>query len=272
MKKTLLLSLIFPPLCYANVATGVGEFYFGPETAENTACEYAFQKSKQDALQRVFGEEIESFTKENCVSETKCSIDVETYTQMFGKIKHISNKDVKVYQDFGKKVCRVIIDTVVERIDNRTKFNISGKFDYFENEELDFSFVSNTKGHVSIYNFRNDLYEKIYELPLSRLNNEIKLKNENEKIKLKLPRNSFQSKELLVFIFSKEKPIDKKTLNYFEFSNMVNSFDSKFKKTTYRYVTVSKKSEEVNFKSSKQVIISSDVPPPVVRSISKSGN
>jgi len=272
MKKTILSTLLFPALCHANVVTGVGEFYFGPDTSENTACEYAFQKSKQDVLQRAFGEEIESFTKENCVSETKCSIDVETYTQMFGKIKSIMNKDVKVYQDYGKKVCRVVIDSVVERIDNKTMFNVAGKFEYFENEETDFSFVSNTKGYVSIYKFHDDLYSKVYELPLNKINGEIKIKNESEKLKFKLPKNSFQSKELLVFLFSKEKPIDKTTLNYFEFTNMVNSLNSKFKKTIYRYVTISKKNEEIKKPSSKQVIIHSEAPVLTTGHISRSGN
>ena len=265
MKKTIFSTLIFPTLCYANMVTGVGEFYFGPDTSENIACEYAFQKSKQDALQKVLGEEIESFTKENCTSETKCSIDVETYTQMFGRIKQVLKKDVNVYRDYGKKVCRVVINSVVEKIDNRITFNVTGKLDYFENEEIDFSVISNKQGYVSVFMYRDNTYIKLYDFPLTKLNTEIKVKGDGEKIRISLPKNTFQSKDLFVFLFSKERPIDKKRLTYFEFSNIMDTLDPKFKKTIHRYVTVGKKIEKDLPKSTEEVVY-------ITRSLSIRGN
>ena len=240
IKKILFSTLFFPSLCYANLVSGIGEFYFGPDTSENTACEYAFQRSKQDAIQRAFGEEIESFTQENCSNEKSCTIDIDTFTQMFGNIKQILKKDVNVYEDYGKKVCKVIIDSIVERVDNRTKFKVSGKNSYFEGEELDFSVVSNLDGYVSVYNFYENVYNRIHEFSVES-GKEIKIKKDGQKIKAFLPRNVLQTKELLVIVFSKEKPNKTKRLNSFEFTNMINSLDSKTKSFVFRYVTIGKK-------------------------------
>ena len=264
-KKTVLSSVLLSSFCYANTVTGVGEFYFGPDTSENTACEYAFQKSKQDALQKVFGEEMESFTKENCTSETKCSIDVETYTQVFGNIKQILKKNVSVQQEYGKKICRVSIDTIVQKNDNRVVFNVTGKLDYLENEEIDFSVVSNKPGYISVYVYRENFYTKLYDFGLSKVNSEIKIKSDREKIRVRLPKNSYQSKDLYVFLFSKEKPSDRKRLNSFEFSSMIDTLDWKFKKTVHRYVTVGKKIESDLPKPSEDFIY-------ITRSLSVRGN
>jgi len=178
---------------------------------------------------------------ENCRTENDCAINVDTYIQMFGKIKQIIKKDVRKYEDYGKKVCAVDVTAVVERIENKTNFSVNGKTKYSDNEELDFSFVSNIVGFVSVYNFYDNTYTKIYETEITKPNEERSIKKPKERIIASLPKNQYQSNELLVFVFSKEKPLNKKTYNVFEFANVLASLDSNVKRTIFRFITIGKK-------------------------------
>ncbi len=76
----------------ANAITGVGEHRFGPETAENVACEFAEEKAKQDALIKFNGEYVDAMIEENCQSEN-CNFNRQTFNKIEGHIKSIS--DVK---------------------------------------------------------------------------------------------------------------------------------------------------------------------------------
>ena len=49
--------------------TGVGEYRFGPDVAENLACEVAEENAKQDALVRYNGQFVEAVIEENCLNE-----------------------------------------------------------------------------------------------------------------------------------------------------------------------------------------------------------
>lgn len=233
--------MLYSPFCLANYVNGYGDFYYGPDTSDNTACEYAFDRAKQNAIQNHLGIEIESYTTENCRTENDCAINVDTYIQMFGKIKQIVKKDVRKYEDYGKKVCAVDVTAVVERIENKTVFSVNGKTKYIENEEIDFSFVSNTVGFVAVYNFYDNQYIKIYETEITKPNEEKTLKKSKEKIVASLPKNQYQSNELLVFVFSKEKPMNKKSYSAFEFANNLAALDSNVKRTIFRFVTIGKK-------------------------------
>ena len=240
-RKIVLTFLFYSPYCFANYVHAIGEFYYGPDTDENTACEYAFVKAKQEAIQTNFGIEIESFVSENCENEKQCSIDIDTYTQLLGTIKQIVSRKNQTYEEYGKKVCRVTINAVIERIDNKTVFELNGKLRYVENEEMDFSISTNTIGYVSVYNFYDSYYHKIHSFQVKNINEEIKVLKNKHKIVAKLPEGKQQNKELLVFVFSEEIPTEKKKLNSFEFSTMISSLNSKTKKLIYRYVTIGKK-------------------------------
>ena len=187
------------------------------------------------------GEEIESFTSENCSGEKSCNIDIDTYTQMFGIVKQITNKKTFKYEDYGQKVCKVVLDAIVERVENKTAFNVTGKLKYFEGDEMELSVSSNITGFVSIYNFYDGQYVRIHDFQLSKINTEQKITRTGERILARLPPNAQQSKESLVIIFSKEKPYTKKRYSVFEFSSMISSLDSKVKRTVFRYVTIGKK-------------------------------
>lgn len=160
---------------------------------------------------------------------------------MFGKINQIVKKDIKKYEEYGRKVCKAEITAVVERIQNNTNFSVKGKTNYIENEELDFSIISNTVGYVSVYNYYNDQYVKIYETKITNANVEYKIKKEGEKIVAVLPKNQYKSNELLIFLFSKEKPMGKKQYGQFEFGNILSTLDSNVKRTIFRFITIGKK-------------------------------
>jgi hypothetical protein len=240
-KKSILLFCLYSPVCLANYVHATGEFYYGPDTDENTACEYAFNRAKQEAVQNYLGIEIESFTNENCESEKKCSIDVDTYTNFFGTIKRIVSRENHKYEEFGKKVCLVEIDAVVERIENQTNFMVEGDLKYMQGQELNFNIVSSVNGYVSVYNYYDSLYNKIHSFKIEKVNTQYKFMKDGYKIIAQLPKDKQQSKELLIFVFSEEKPKDKKTYDDFEFENMLSSLNSKVKRTIFRYITIGKK-------------------------------
>ena len=84
-------------------------------------------------------------------------------------------------------------------------------------------------------------YVKIYEDEITKPNEEKIVKKKKEKIIASLPKNQYQSNELLVFVFSKEKPLNKKTYSAFEFGNILTTLDSNVKRTIFRFITIGKK-------------------------------
>lgn len=240
MRKLLTSLFMLPFLAHADLSQGLGEHNYGPDTSENVACEYAFNKAKEDSLRRYYGENIEAFTRENCQSSTGCTIDIDTYVNLGGVLKRVVNKNSRIVETLGHKTCVVVVETEVESLKNKIKFQVYGKLNYVVGEPIDFSFVSETSGYVVVFNLYSNVYIPIFVSKVTALGEEQKVTSgeKTRSIRATLPKEVNQSKELLVFLFVKEPVRLRPAYTTNEFRSLLDSIDSTNRRTIYRYVNI----------------------------------
>lgn len=231
---------MLPFLAHAELSQGLGEHNYGPETSENVACEYAFNKAKEDSLRRYYGENIEAFTRENCQGSAGCTIDVETYVNLGGVLKRVVKKNSRIVENVGHKTCVVVVETEVESLKNKIKFQVYGKLNYEVGEPIDFSFISDTAGYVVVFNLYSRVYIPIFvsKVNITQEEQRVTSKEEGKSIKATLPKDVNQSKELLVFLFMKEPVRLRPAYTTNEFRSLLDSIDSADRRTIYRYVNI----------------------------------
>lgn len=111
--------------------SGVGEYYFGPETSELSACMAAEERAKLDSLRKFYGESI-SFDQNLSCRESKlsdsddCQLNKIIWSQIGGDVKSTSliKKDILVTA--GSKICRVesVSDIVVAKGRSDPNFDV----------------------------------------------------------------------------------------------------------------------------------------------------
>jgi hypothetical protein len=223
MKYTLLALLLLPLISQARTL-GVGEHRYGPDTPENFACQVAEENAKQHAINRFLGEKIDSVTLESCKGE-KCILEKDTINESRGVIKNVLDKKVKKTENTGYSSCVVTIIADVVKITNNIKFvvfdeNITVK----ENDEVKFSAITNQTGQLSLFNFYNGKYYRIYEQKIATQNEKIMLPSSDRKLIAKLPEGELQSKEMLMFVFFDSDKI--KTKEYYSQKELREFFSS----------------------------------------------
>ena len=118
-------SPFFQPLLLAGIAvfsvsvhaawiSGLGEYHFGPETAEQAACSTAEERAKLDALRKFYGESIAMDQTLSCresqavdVANNQCSMNQILWSQIGGEIKSSRITKQDILEIPGSKVCRV---------------------------------------------------------------------------------------------------------------------------------------------------------------------
>lgn len=242
MKKLLLTSLLVPSISFADISYGIGERNFGPETSQMVACEYAYDKAKQDLLSNYFGENIEYYTRENCRGQKDCKIDVDTFVEQQGVIKKILSKKQFIESNTGYNTCVIVLDAEVESVKNNIVFEVYGNLNYYDGDTIDFSFISNQQGFVSVFNLYQDRYYPIFSGSVHRTGEKYKVESKNGfKLVARLPKGEVQSKDLLVFVFTKNFYDLKKKYSSEEFHSFIRTLDVKEKRILYRYVNIDKK-------------------------------
>jgi hypothetical protein len=184
----------------ANATTGVGEYRFGPDVAENLACEIAEDNARQDALIRYNGQFVEAVIEENCINEN-CKMNRQTYNQIEGYIKTISKTTKQVRLEQGYKVCVVTVNADIAKLNNNIKFMVDGGFDYKDGDEIRFKALVNVPGVVHLYNYHGGKYVRILQRKVATQNKEFMLPSEAYRMKAQVPYGQVQSKELLMFLF-----------------------------------------------------------------------
>ena len=91
MLKKSLLCLLVATSVNAKEVSGTGEFRFGPETAQNVACDIAEQKAKENAIANFVGEYIEHQTNQICRDE-QCTEFRTLFSETSGKVKNVIDK------------------------------------------------------------------------------------------------------------------------------------------------------------------------------------
>ena len=110
---------LFSNCIHAEMAQGVGEYLYGPDTSESKACELAEDKAKAMALISVMGESVSSEEQLYCKetsgkkSDYDCEYNSVKWSLIEGDLKSPKNVERKVESKTGFKSCRVSLDVEV---------------------------------------------------------------------------------------------------------------------------------------------------------------
>lgn len=237
MKKFLLSSLF---VTNAFAVTGIGEYRYGPDTAENLACELAEERAKEDAIIKYVGQSVEAQIKEECMRE-KCVFHRDTFSELNGYIKSLTKKEIEKQLFPGYSACVVTIEAEVAGINNTIIFQVDGKFDVRHEEEMTFKLVSNRAGKVGMFNYHGNKYYKIQEAKFASQRTEIVLPyDKTKKLVAMVPDGQKQSKELVTFLFSEKDIVFKNEYSTLEMKNLIASIPPMNRKVVNRYVNIVK--------------------------------
>lgn len=221
----------------ANAIIGVGEHRFGPETAENVACEFAEEKAKQDALIKFNGEYVDAMIEENCQSEN-CKFNRQTFNKIEGHIKSISDVKRDIVVERGYKVCVVTINADVQKLNNDIKFIIGGSFDLKDGADITFVGSVNKKGNVYLYNYYDGNYNRVLNTWIATPNSNFMLPSEPYRMKAQVPNGQVQSKELLLFLFVTNDVNLKDSYTENEMKFVISQIPSNQRKVITRHINI----------------------------------
>ena len=116
----LLLGILLISNCiHAEMARGVGEYLYGPDTTENKACELAQDKAKSMALISVMGESVSNEEQLYCKetsgkkSDYDCEYNSVKWSLIEGDLKPPTNVKRVVESKTGFNSCKVSLDVEV---------------------------------------------------------------------------------------------------------------------------------------------------------------
>ncbi|MBU3602566.1 DUF4384 domain-containing protein [Polynucleobacter sp. AM-25C3] len=145
--------------------SGVGEYHFGPDTSEISACSAAEERAKLDALRKFYGESLAMDQTLSCRESSsldsasdQCTMNQILWSQIGGEIK--SSRIIKrdVLEIPGSKVCRV--EVVGDISSSRGKpdpgFDVGIKINqsvYRPGEKLTIDLNPNGPMYVAVFNW-----------------------------------------------------------------------------------------------------------------------
>lgn len=210
-------------LSNAFAVQGVGEYFYGPDMAENIACQIAEDYAQTDAIRNFLGEDYESNTSEVCYN-TECILSRDTVATVNGTIKKVNKKQSEKIVEQGKIICRVTIDAEVEKINNNIYFNAWTEQPYFKHgESANFFVTANKVGYVYVFNYHSNRYYNILQKKISQTGVELNLADQKQKIIPRVPEGRYVSKEKMVFVFTELDIKPKQSYNDFEMNSYIRS-------------------------------------------------
>lgn len=238
MKNLLLISFLIPTLAWSKTI-GIGEYMYGPETSKNMACELAEDRARENAIKKYVGEQIESVVIENCQSE-ECDLKKDTYNTFEGRIKNVFDVKQKTIERVGYTSCIVTMVVEVEKVTNTIQIEFSEKSFLLKNgEEITFKGSANEIGQLSVFNFYNNSYHKIYTINIATKYEDFMIPSSNKnRIVARLTDGEKQSKELVVFLFSKKDVTLKNTYSKTEMKNLISSIPFDQRKVVNRHLSI----------------------------------
>ena len=121
---------------------GTGEFRYGPNIAESTACDLAFERAKNNALSNALGEKLfsQDFMRCSESDNAECELNKTIISTINGRIKEIKEKNGPLFEKVeGASICRYqIIATIVrpkKKKDANFHFNLMLNKKIFRNDE-----------------------------------------------------------------------------------------------------------------------------------------
>jgi len=225
-------------LSSAHATTGTGEYFYGPDTSENIACQVAEDFARDDVIRNFLGESLESNTVEQCFNE-ECFLLKETSNSTFGIIKKVNKKEITKTVEAGKLVCSVTIDADVEKIQNDIAFHIRNDNLVLKvGTEIKFYGISNKKGNLYIFNSYMKKYHKLYQTKINEVDTEFTVPKSNEVIVAKLPDGVKISKEKLVFLFTELDIQPKSVYTDYEMQKMLEGIPITKRRTVNRLTQI----------------------------------
>lgn len=132
----IVIALISMPIAKAEISRASAEYLFGPETAENEACNIAMGRAKSRALANVLGEFVSAEELLSCkgatgkVSDYNCELNQLTWSQIEGDIKKTisDNKSVERREGASACVAEIVIDVLVPKEKPDPNFQVRADF------------------------------------------------------------------------------------------------------------------------------------------------
>ena len=231
------------------ITTAVGEYKFGPDTSESDACTIAESIAKENAILKVTGESLSTFTIESC-KEAKCDIQKDVISDSSGYIKSIIEKDIQTNKALGYNKCTVVIRADVGTIENPIKFKLDSTEFYFNGgDEVVISGSSNKQGFVVAFLFTDGIYHLIDGSIIATSPGNFMLpSSKDNRLIAYLPQNKLQSKELLtvLFIENDDRPYNiKQKYNKVEMENLLNTVPVQKRKVINNHVYIMKRGNTI---------------------------
>ena len=120
----------------AEISRASAEYLFGPETAENEACNLAIGKAKSRALANVLGESVSAEELLSCkgatgkTSDYSCELNQLTWSQIEGDIKKTLSENKAVERREGASACvaQIEIDVIIPKDKPDPNFQVRADF------------------------------------------------------------------------------------------------------------------------------------------------
>jgi hypothetical protein len=174
-----ILSLFLVSNCiHAEMAHGVGEYLFGPDTSESKACELAQDKAKAMALTSVMGEAVSNEQQLYCKetsgkrSDYDCEYNSVTWSLIEGDLKSPINVKREVESKTGFKSCKVSLDVevIVPQRKPDPNFDVKAKTNqtvFRVGDDLNLEIESTMPAYFAVFNWLPYENNQVIFVPLT---------------------------------------------------------------------------------------------------------
>ena len=164
---------------HAEMAHGVGEYLYGPDTSESKACELAQDKAKSMALISVMGESVSSEEQLYCKetsgkkSDYDCEYNSVRWSLIEGDLKSPKNIEKKVETKTGFTSCKVSLDVevIVPKKKPDPNFDVKAKTNqtvFRVGDDLNLEVESTMPAYFAVFNWLPYENNQVIFVPLAQ--------------------------------------------------------------------------------------------------------
>ena len=175
---TLLSFLLVSNCIHAEMAQGVGEYLYGPDTSESKACELAQDKAKAMALTSVMGEAVSNEQQLYCKetsgkrSDYDCEYNSVTWSLIEGDLKSPTIIEKKVEPKSGFTSCkiRLEVEVIVPQRKPDPNFDVKAKTNqtvFRVGDDLNLEVESTMPAHFAVFNWLPYENNQVIFVPLT---------------------------------------------------------------------------------------------------------
>jgi len=177
---TLLSILLISNCIHAEMAHGVGEYLYGPDTSESKACELAQDKAKSMALISVMGESVSNEEQLYCKetsgkrSDYDCEYNSVKWSLIEGDLKPPTNVKRVVESKTGFNSCKVSLDVevIVPLRKPDPNFDVKAKINqtvFRVGDDLTLEIESTMPANFAVFNWLPYENDQVIFVPLTNL-------------------------------------------------------------------------------------------------------